>query len=450
MGTASIKTSRVFMYLAAAIIAWTAGFASNGWAAPAQTKIENPAIGYNYSNVYDNVVADDDQAIIGLYTIFGNSAVLVSSTDAVGMGMPLQLLKPDTPVSDDKFGYALGLSGDYLLVGAPEADNSGTDSGVVYVFKRDHKGAWSQIDVLEPDVPAAGAQFGYAISTSNGYAAIGAIYEDDGLTTHCGAVYVFALDGDGNWTQEARLVPDTPIENGLAGSSVLVSTNTVAFSGTSFPDSTVAGVVYIFESDGMGNWTQADMLEADPGDYGNNFGSSLAISSNTLFIGSSSSNGNAFLAGAVYLFEKDGSGFWVKSDKVYADDGVVGDAFGSTLSILDNELAIGAIGVDYEGQQSGAVYVFSKDVSGNWVQGQKIIPINYPDSGGTGKGTCFSNGRILACAHQLAYVFGKDGLGTWEEKFRYLPYCNPNSDWFGYSIDESDDLIVVGAPKAHA
>ena len=85
-------------------------------------------------------------------------------------------------------------------------------------------------------------------------------------------------------------------------------------------------------------------------------------------------NGGAIGAGAVYVFEHDGSSF-VEVERLNASDGAGEDFFGESLSVSGGVIAVGACGADQtaggSGLDEGAVYVFRR-VSGVWQQEQTL------------------------------------------------------------------------------
>ena len=98
---------------------------------------------------------------------------------------------------DDYFGTSVALSSHTLAVGVPNEDSSGstilngttgdwdnskTESGAVYVFKR-VSGNWEQESFIKPGNTDTGDQFGYSLSISGDTIAVGAPYEDALQTT---------------------------------------------------------------------------------------------------------------------------------------------------------------------------------------------------------------------------------------------------------------------------
>ena len=136
-------------------------------------------------------------------------------------------IKASNTGANDQFGYSVSLSGDTLAVGAPledsnatgidgnGANNTATDSGAVYVFRRSYSG-WSQEAYIKASNTEAGDGFGYNVSVSGDTLAVAAGYEDsngqgvnsntqaDNSESASGAVYVFTRIGT-VWRQQVYL-----------------------------------------------------------------------------------------------------------------------------------------------------------------------------------------------------------------------------------------------------
>jgi hypothetical protein len=123
----------------------------------------------------------------------------------------------------DQFGYSISINNDTLVVGAPLADSGGTDMGAAYVFYRDQGGAdtWGEVAVINAPDAADSDQFGYSVSVSGDYIAVGAPYADEGGSDQ-GAVYVFYRDhgGPDNWGQIKKLTASDPENDDQFGLSV--------------------------------------------------------------------------------------------------------------------------------------------------------------------------------------------------------------------------------------
>ncbi len=92
----------------------------------------------------------------------------------------------------DQFGRQLSLSGEAALLGSRFDDDSGTDSGSAYVFVRCAT-SWTQHGKLTASDGAALDLFGFGVSLDGSTAGVGARLDDDS-GTDSGSVYVFTVE----------------------------------------------------------------------------------------------------------------------------------------------------------------------------------------------------------------------------------------------------------------
>jgi hypothetical protein len=125
-----------------------------------------------------------------------------------------KLVIPDGKAAD-RFGDAVAVDGDTVVVGAP-GDES-TTIGAVYVFQKN--GATFELaQTLAPTDGEAGDYFGGAVSVAGDRLLVGA-YRDDGVGEDSGAVFVYVRD-NGTWSEQQKLVPSDPAALDLFGVSV--------------------------------------------------------------------------------------------------------------------------------------------------------------------------------------------------------------------------------------
>ena len=112
-----------------------------------------------------------------------------------------------------------------------------------------------------------------------------------------GAVYVFAPDAAGLWSQQAYIKPSNPGFDDGFGLFVALSGDTLAVS-EYFEDSAATGIdgnqdnnsahnsgaVHIFTRDAAGVWSQQAYIKASNTDAGDEFGGSIALSGDTLAV----------------------------------------------------------------------------------------------------------------------------------------------------------------------
>jgi hypothetical protein len=198
-------------------------------------------------------------------------------------------------VLSDLFGWAVDLSGDMLLVGAPLDD-------VVYVFERGGAG-WTETAVLNGTTTQSGDRFGQAVSTDGGRILVGAPQDDD-AGTNAGSAFLFAPDGSG-WQEEVQLTPTqpTPLTGAAFGSSVAIFGETAVIGAPNSKgviDAEESGAAYLYEFNGLA-WT-ADILTANVALAFDHLGTAVALNSAGILVGAPDSNLAAVDAGAVYYY----------------------------------------------------------------------------------------------------------------------------------------------------
>ena len=405
-------------------------------------------------------------------TFIDSGAVYVFTRSDSTWTQQAYLKAPNTD-SNDGFGISIAISGDTIVVGAngddsaqttitngatASADNTLTDSGAVYVFTRSDS-TWTQQAYLKAPNAGAGDLFGSSIAISGDTIVAGADNEDssrvtiingtggssDDTLTDSGAAYVFTRSGS-TWTQQAYLkAPNAGsydyfgISTAISGDTIVVgaygedSSQTTITNGTTVVEdntSTDSGAAYVFARSGS-IWTQQAYLKAPNAGASDLFGTSTAISGNTIVVGA------------------------------YAEDSSQTTITNGTTASADDSL-----------WEPGAAYVFVRDTTNNtWAQ-QAYLKAPNPDSSGNtdyfgystaisgdtivvgaydedNSQTTITNGTTVAENNELfdsgaAYVFTRSG-STWTQQ-SYLKAPNAGStDFFGYSTAISGDTIVVGA-----
>ncbi|HEX6972867.1 MAG TPA: Ig-like domain-containing protein, partial [Vicinamibacterales bacterium] len=279
-------------------------------------------------------------------------------------------LVPSDPVAIHFFGWAVDVSGDTIVVGAPGDNFAGTYSGAAYVFVRNGT-TWTQRAKLVPSVTRAGDEFGTSVAIDQDTIVAGANYHDDGAPDG-GAAFVFVRNGTA-WSQQAHLLAQDASAQAWFGLSVAVHGERIAV-GAIYDDArgTDSGAVYTFQRSGT-SWSQQAKLVASDGAAGDTFGFSVAMRGDRLVTGASAFGASSGASGAVYVFDHDGTN-WVESQKLASADapGAGFYGFGVSVALTDSMLIVGAHGDDSGGTNSGAAYVFEQ-AAGSWTQQRKIV-----------------------------------------------------------------------------
>ena len=315
--------------------------------------------------------------------------------------------------ANDRFGASMALSGNLLVVSAPEeqslatgvdgnqGDNTGNAVGAAYLYERSG-GAWAFGHYLKADNADNGDRFGVSVASTPDLLAIGAPEEQsrtgdpgDNSGNAVGAVYLFDPDLAGAPDQIAYLKAGNRDEGDQFGFTIVAEQNRVLV-GAPFEASNATGVngdasdnslnnagaAYLFEEDDAGNFVQTAYIKASNSSSGTNnqFGNALALSGDTLAVaawledgGSPGINGDQSdtstpNAGAVYVFEKDGTDVWAQTAYVKANNLGPNHNFGTAVALDGDTLAVGAPFEPTGALGAGAVYVFTRDAAGTWSQ----------------------------------------------------------------------------------
>src|SRR2546421_5417648 len=203
----------------------------------------------------------------------------------------------------DNFGISVGISGDYAIVGSyQDAIGANTWQGSAYVFVRAGT-LWTQQQKIIASDGAAGDNFGFDVAISGDYAIVGAYNHDVGATANQGAAYIFIRSGT-TWTQQPPITAGDASINKYFGYSVSISGNYAAIG--AYGDLSGQGSAYVFIRFGS-SWSQQHKLTAFDGTASDNFGYNIAISGDYLLIGSPNDDISFTNQGSAYLYKKNGS-----------------------------------------------------------------------------------------------------------------------------------------------
>ncbi|MCP3929300.1 MAG: T9SS type A sorting domain-containing protein, partial [Bacteroidetes bacterium] len=137
--------------------------------------------------------------------------------------------------------------------------------------------------------------------------------------------------------------------------------------------------------------------------------------------------------------------------KITANDGTVGDCFGSTLSVYGDYAIIGADMADDNGNNSGSAYVFKK-IGGNWKQQAKLTPDDGAEGDWFGVSAMYKDYVIIGAAGKgsgAAYIFKRTGT-NWVQEAKLTLDDGFKGGWFGHALAIEGEYAIVGAYMDHA
>ena len=308
----------------------------------------------------------------------------------------------------DHFGHSVAISGDIVVVGAWLESAEGLRAGAAYVFGRDQGGAdnWGEVAKLTASDAQADDFFGSAVSVSGDTTVIGAYFEDT-EGSNAGAAYIFKQDhgGASNWGEVKKLTASDAQAGDLFATGVAISGDTALvgaiYEDTEAPD---AGAAYVFQRNqgGVDNWGETAKITASDAEAGDEFGSSVALSSNSAAVGARYESAGGSKAGAAYVFQRDQGGAenWGEVTKLTASDAAADDFFGYAIAISEDGAVVGAHGDDAGGILAGAAYVFQRDKDGvdNWGEMSKLTASDAQAIDGFGRAVALSGDTAIVGA----------------------------------------------------
>lgn len=330
---------------------------------------------------YVVAISDNDTIVIGASgnddngETSGSAYVFVKpATGWVNMTQTAKL-NPGDGFEGDYFGNSVAISDDTIVVGAFLDDDMGTDSGSAYVFVKPATG-WTNMTHTAKLTPGDGSDydyFGRSVAISGGTIVVGASL-DDVSGPSSGSAYVFVKPETGwtNMNHTAKLTAGDVADIDRFGCSVAISGDTVVV-GSFFDDEigTDSGCAYVFVQPGSGwtDMTHTAKLTAGDGAAGDYFGYAVAISGDTVVVGSFFDNDMGLDSGSAYIFVKPETGWanMTHTAKLTAGDGAANDNFGRSVAISGYTIVIGAPFDDVKGTDSGSAYVFGLDTDNDGV-----------------------------------------------------------------------------------
>ena len=279
------------------------------------------------------------------------------------------------------FGGCVSVSGDTLVVGAPQQGGP----GAAYVFTRQDN-VWAQTQKMVLAGETEDVQFGAGVAIHGEALIVGAPYFDN----YTGAAFVYRRNGS-EWIQESQLAPGDAVVWGKFGNAVAISQTYAIVGNVGMSEMMIDGAAYIFAYDGT-SWSEQAKISASDVDAGEKFADSVAINDAVAAVGEPKS----WETGAVYLFTRTGDEWIVRDSggsgegegegglstpanmqKLMASDGASEDNFGGCVALDGDHLIVGAQLDDDKGNYSGSAYIYplvSVDISADpttvWLGGE--------------------------------------------------------------------------------
>jgi hypothetical protein len=205
------------------------------------------------------------------------------------------------------------------------------------------------------------------------------------------------------------------------------------------------GSAYVYVLEG-GHWIERQKLAASDGEEYENFGASVALSGNTIAVAAPSERPlPRDPRGAVYIYEREGTG-WTERQKLVRPEDFTPSIFGCSVSVAGNTLVVGA-------SSPPGAYVYVRQGT-TWFEQQQLVGTGDQDYT-FGSSVSISGDTILVGAPMAdsyvgaAHVFVRSGT-TWTEQRKLLPASGAVNTAFGGTVAVSGNTALVSAAGENA
>ena len=395
-----------------------------------EKQIYHGPVEYDYMGNSRNTEADPlavhgDYIIIGNYrddTLDENDSVVASESGIV------RILKKEnntwskikdissnpTNLANRRFGWSVSIYGDYAVVGDNYDDETASNSGTVYIYKKDEGGTdnWGQIKKLNASDGGESDNFGIRVKLYGDYL-IASSPSDDDDGTNAGAVYVFKKDegGTDNWGQIKKLKTGSGSSPFNLGEYSLDMNDNYIIAGTR--DSYHKVFVFKKNEGGSDNWGQVKVLTGSEVESDDKYGESgIAIDGDYIVVGARLAHHTTQDRGKAYVY-KNNNDSWDEIKILKYDNAANYDRFGWTVSIKNNIIAVGSPESDSP-TNSGVVVLYQKDTGGidNWGQMKVLKASDAEQNDYFGNSLAFDEGIIVVGAGEADTPGTNTGSGA--------------------------------------
>ena len=344
------------------------------------------------------------------------------------------------------FGWSLDLDGDVMLAPALE-------TGTGYVLRKSGEG-WDVEAELSPSISSV-SDFGWSTALDNG---IGVISSPGiGIEQNNRIAFVFEDRGE-SWIETAALSPtDIPLD-ALFGQPVDISEGAIVASSRWRDEKRFYNRIHVYERVG-GEWTETGQIEdpaAEPPhlDLPSLFGRGLAISGNTLAVGSPGQDVDGEQdVGLVRVYERAGDE-WVLTATLTNPTERFARGIGEDLAMDGPLLAVKVRGRTTPGTNNpGAVFVYRK-VGASWEFEAELGPPTTPsDFGAIERALDVDRDRIAVGVWGAqdgrggVYVWARQPSGAWVLEAELSPEGYGPGTAFGEDVALDGDRLVASASQ---
>ena len=451
-----------------------------GWDTATETAMLTPSDGVAYDFSVISVAIDADTVVVSALwhdeTQTDTGAVYVFFKPEAGWTTATETVKVTSPHGEDgdQLGVSVDVDGDTVVAGAIWDFDSSPDWRTVYVYTfsewtaiADSAAGGTNADSYTATGLAEGVTYNFWIRAADPYgvsdasrpATVSIAIRPPPVPTATAGPGQVTLNWDDQFdsditgheylqAQFSKLTASDEAADHLFGQSVAVDGDTMVV-GASGDDHNGSAYVFTRQS---GTWSQVAKLTASDEAADDGFGYRVAIGGDTVVVGAPWDDDNGSGSGSAYVFTRH-SGSWSQVAKLTASDAVADAVFGSSVAVDGDTVVVSARGDDDNGEDSGSVYVFTRQ-SGSWSQKDKLIATDAAAGTVFGISVAVDGDTVVVGVDEAneydsltgsAYVFTRQS-GTWSQVAKLTASSEAFVDSFGYSVAVDGDTVVVGSP----
>jgi formate-dependent nitrite reductase cytochrome c552 subunit len=366
----------------------------------------------------------------------GNTGTVSRTVMVNGFTQSVKLTASDA-AGGDFFGYSVGISGNYAIVGARKDGATNTFDGSAYIFHRTAGTNTWDVGTKTAKSNITGG-FGVSVDISGDYAIVG--------STGGSGSYIFHRTGTNTWDAGTNITTSDAEVYDYFGISVAISGD-YAIVGAWGKDNS-AGAAYIFHRTGTTTWGTGTKIVASDRAGGDNFGYNVGISGNYAIVGAYKNDDNGPDSGSAYIFRRTGTNTWDDGTKIVASDAAGYDNFGWSVAISGDYAIVGARNND----SYGSAYIFRRTGTNAWDSGTKIVASDAASGDQFGTSVAISGDYAIVGAWAVsndgigaAYIFSRTDTNTWDNGKKIIASDPSGDDYFGFGVDISGDYAIAGA-----
>lgn len=301
----------------------------------------------------DSVAIDGNYAVVGhpddnRFSNNRSGAVLIY--DAV-TGAHLRTLVAPRQQGLARFGHAVAVSGERVLIGSPYASEFAKDSGIAYLFDVVSGDLVGELPIFNNEDPLFEERWdwriGYDVAIEGDIAAVAAPGGPNGIDFDTGAVFVFDV---ATGVSLSLIAPAHPASRGTGFATSIDFDGPLLITGAPFDNwsGDYTGAAYVHRTL---TGDEVSILRLESSLQGDQFGSEVAIAGRLAAVGAFSQSGG----GAVHIFDALTA---APLTSLRSDDPDHASNFGYAIAASDNRLMVGAFHDRTRGRSAGAAFFF--------------------------------------------------------------------------------------------